>query len=143
MNIDKALCDLGASVSLMSLSICQMLNVGELKPTTISLQLADWFVKYPIGVLENISIKLTLKVGEEKVEFNLFRAMKHKLDPDECLRVDIIDKLIEEQFHKKYPEDPFEACIVHSNIVDDDNKEITAYAQSIEASPPLPLAQVL
>ncbi|XP_058000723.1 uncharacterized protein LOC131178800 [Hevea brasiliensis] len=40
-NIDKALCDLGASVSLMPLSIFEKLKVGELKPTTISLQLID------------------------------------------------------------------------------------------------------
>ena len=35
--ISRALCDLGASVSLMPYSICQKLQVGELKPTTISL----------------------------------------------------------------------------------------------------------
>ncbi|XP_057989076.1 uncharacterized protein LOC131172137 [Hevea brasiliensis] len=58
MSIDKALCDLGVSVSLMPLSICQKLNVGELKPTTISLQLADRIVKYLIGILENIPIKV-------------------------------------------------------------------------------------
>ncbi|XP_057994331.1 uncharacterized protein LOC131174592 [Hevea brasiliensis] len=56
MNIDKALYDLGASVSLMPLSICQKLNVGELKSTTISLQLVDRSVKYPNGILQNISI---------------------------------------------------------------------------------------
>ncbi|XP_056686820.1 uncharacterized protein [Spinacia oleracea] len=39
--IDKALCDLGASVSVMPFSIFQRLNVGELKPTQVSLQLAD------------------------------------------------------------------------------------------------------
>ncbi len=39
--IDKALCNLGANVSLMPLSICKKLDIGELKPTTISLQLAD------------------------------------------------------------------------------------------------------
>ncbi|KAJ9190657.1 hypothetical protein P3X46_001837 [Hevea brasiliensis] len=53
-SIDKALCDLGASVSLMPLSICEKLKVGELKPTTISLQLADRSIKYPVGILENI-----------------------------------------------------------------------------------------
>ncbi|XP_057994983.1 uncharacterized protein LOC110660141 [Hevea brasiliensis] len=58
MNIDKALCDLGASVSLMLLSICKKLDVGELKPTTISLQLADQSMKYPVGILENIPIKV-------------------------------------------------------------------------------------
>ncbi|XP_058002297.1 uncharacterized protein LOC131179463 [Hevea brasiliensis] len=36
MNIDKVLSDLGASVSIMPLSICQKRNVGELKPTIIS-----------------------------------------------------------------------------------------------------------
>ncbi|XP_058003683.1 uncharacterized protein LOC131180089 [Hevea brasiliensis] len=58
MNIDKALCDLGVSVSVMPLSICNKLDVGELKPTTISLQLVDRFVKYPVGILENIPIKV-------------------------------------------------------------------------------------
>ncbi|KAJ9141117.1 hypothetical protein P3X46_031692 [Hevea brasiliensis] len=43
--IDKALCDLGASVSLMPLSICKKLEIGELKPIIISLQLADRSVK--------------------------------------------------------------------------------------------------
>ncbi|KAJ9180990.1 hypothetical protein P3X46_009167 [Hevea brasiliensis] len=35
--IDKAFCDLGASVSLMPISICKKLEIGELRPTTISL----------------------------------------------------------------------------------------------------------
>lgn len=35
--IYKALCDLGASVSLMLLSICKRLDYGKLKPTKISL----------------------------------------------------------------------------------------------------------
>ena len=33
--IDKALCDFGASVSLIPMSICKRLNLGELKPTRI------------------------------------------------------------------------------------------------------------
>ncbi len=35
--IEKALCDLRASVSLMPLLICKKLEIRELKPTTISL----------------------------------------------------------------------------------------------------------
>ncbi|XP_058002296.1 uncharacterized protein LOC131179462 [Hevea brasiliensis] len=100
MNIDKAFYDLGANVSLMSLSICQKLNVGELRPTTISLELVDRSIKpflATAGVI--IDVKnghLTLKVGDEEVEFNLFQAMKQKSKPDECLRVNIIDMLVEE-----------------------------------------------
>ncbi|XP_058002299.1 uncharacterized protein LOC131179465 [Hevea brasiliensis] len=138
MNINKALCDLGVSVSLVPLSICKKLDVGELKPTIISLQLVDRSVKYTVGILENISIK----VGDEEVEFNLFSAMKHKLEPDECFKVDIIDKQVGEEFSKAHPEDPLGASIVHSHIVEKENMKIAACAQSLTANPSPLLAQV-
>ncbi|XP_057986687.1 uncharacterized protein LOC131171233 [Hevea brasiliensis] len=75
MNINKALCDLGASVNLMPLSIYQKLNVGELKLIAILLQLADRSVKYPIGILENIPIK----VGKFFIPVN-FVVLKMKED---------------------------------------------------------------
>ncbi|XP_058741195.1 uncharacterized protein LOC131613553 [Vicia villosa] len=56
--IDKALCDLGASVSLMPLSICEKLKLGELRPTKMSLQLADRSVKFPVGMLENVPVRI-------------------------------------------------------------------------------------
>ncbi|XP_058759887.1 uncharacterized protein LOC131633190 [Vicia villosa] len=56
--IDKDLCDLGASISLMPLSICEKLNMGDLRPTKMSVQLADRSVKYPVGVLENLPVRI-------------------------------------------------------------------------------------
>lgn len=35
-NFDKFLCDLGASINLMPLSIFRKLGLGEVKPTTVS-----------------------------------------------------------------------------------------------------------
>ncbi|XP_020258775.1 uncharacterized protein LOC109835201 [Asparagus officinalis] len=58
VSINRALCDLGASVSLMPMSICKKLGIGDLKPTTISLQLADRSVKYPVGILEDVPIQV-------------------------------------------------------------------------------------
>ncbi|XP_021727223.1 DNA damage-inducible protein 1-like [Chenopodium quinoa] len=58
IEIKRALCDLGASVSLMPLSICKKLQMGELKPTRISLQLADRSVKFPLGVLEDVPLRV-------------------------------------------------------------------------------------
>ncbi|XP_057246701.1 uncharacterized protein LOC130589454 [Beta vulgaris subsp. vulgaris] len=58
IEIKKALCDLGASVSLMPLSICKKLQLGEPKPTRISLQLADRTVKYPLGILEDVPLRV-------------------------------------------------------------------------------------
>ncbi|XP_050916559.1 uncharacterized protein LOC127131686 [Lathyrus oleraceus] len=56
--IEKAFLDLGASVSLMPLAVFKRLNLGELQPTKMSLQLADRFVKYPIGILEDILVRI-------------------------------------------------------------------------------------
>ena len=58
MTVDYALCDLGSSKSLMPLSIYKKLELGEIRPTTISLQLAGHFVKYPVGILEDVPIKV-------------------------------------------------------------------------------------
>jgi len=58
VSIDHALCDLGSSVSLMPFSMCEKLDLREIRPTSISLQLADRSVKYPLGVLEDVPIKL-------------------------------------------------------------------------------------
>lgn len=43
----KSLCDLGPSINLMPYSVFRKLELGELKPTRMSLQLADRSVKYP------------------------------------------------------------------------------------------------
>ncbi|XP_058768318.1 uncharacterized protein LOC131642042 [Vicia villosa] len=56
--IDKAFFDLGASVRMMPLAVCKRLKLGELQPTKMSLQLADRTVKYPMGILEDILVKI-------------------------------------------------------------------------------------
>ena len=49
--VEKALLDLGASVNLLPFSMYQQLGLGELKPTTITLSLADRSIKYQRGQL--------------------------------------------------------------------------------------------
>lgn len=56
--IDKTLCDLGANVSLMPISICEKLKLGEVRPMRMSLQLAGHFVKFPVGMLENVPVRI-------------------------------------------------------------------------------------
>ena len=43
----KALCDFGASINLMPLSIVKRLSLGELSPTTLSLQMVDRSMAQP------------------------------------------------------------------------------------------------
>ena len=54
----KALCDSGASINLMPLSVVQRLSLGELSPTTIILQMADRSMAQPEGVLEDVLVKV-------------------------------------------------------------------------------------
>jgi len=57
-HFNNALCDLGASVSVMPSSIYKKLNHTTLEPTSMCLQLADQTVQYPLGVGENIPVKI-------------------------------------------------------------------------------------
>ena len=54
----KALCDSGASINLMPLSVVQRLNLEELTPTTITLQMADRSMAQPEGILEDVLVKV-------------------------------------------------------------------------------------
>ncbi|XP_050233798.1 uncharacterized protein LOC126682206 [Mercurialis annua] len=136
----KVLCDLGAGINLMPLSICRKLGmVKEMRNTTVSLQLADKSITYPSGVLEDILIKvdkfifpidfiildmeedkevplllgrpflatskaiidveggkLTLRVGQEEVIFEMYSSLKYPMEYEDCLRVDIIDHCVDE-----------------------------------------------
>ena len=52
--IEKALLDLGASVNLLPSSVYEQLGLGELKPTSIILQLANGSMIVPRGVVEDV-----------------------------------------------------------------------------------------
>ena len=55
--VEKALLDLGASVNLLPYSMYKQLGLGELKPTSITLSLADRSIK-PKGTIEDVLIQV-------------------------------------------------------------------------------------
>ena len=57
-DMGKALCNSRASINLMPLSVVKRLNLGELTPTTITLQMADRTLAQPKGILEDVLIKV-------------------------------------------------------------------------------------
>ena len=54
----KALCDFSASINPIPLSIVKRLSLGELTPTTFSLQMADSSVTQLEGILEDVLVKV-------------------------------------------------------------------------------------
>ena len=60
LHFAKALCDLGASINLMPLSIYKKLGLGDPNPTAMRLLMADRTVKRPIGVLHDMLVRMDL-----------------------------------------------------------------------------------
>ncbi|XP_048227298.1 uncharacterized protein LOC125369329 [Ricinus communis] len=56
--VNDALADLGASINVMPYNLFVKLGLGETKPTRMSIQLTDRYVKYPRGIIENVLIKV-------------------------------------------------------------------------------------
>ena len=54
--VKTALCDLGASVSVMSFSLYKRLDLNKLTPTEIFLQMADKSTAIPIGIYEDVPV---------------------------------------------------------------------------------------
>nr|XP_025692640.1 uncharacterized protein LOC112794882 [Arachis hypogaea] len=140
MAIDKALCDLGASINLMPLFMMKKLMIEEVKPIRMSLQLADISLKIPNEVVENLLVKvgkfifpsdfvilnmdeegnnsiilgrpflatarviidvekgkMVLRVHEEQMVINVFKAMQYPIEKENCMRIDMVDTLVEEE----------------------------------------------
>ncbi|XP_074298404.1 uncharacterized protein LOC141629277 [Silene latifolia] len=158
VKITRALCDLGASVSLMPLSLFKKLQLEDLKPSRISLQLADRSVKYPLGVIEDVPLKvgklvipcdffvmdmpedrhvpiilgrpclatggamidhksgkLSLQVGNEKIEFELNNSMKSPPMGNSCCRVDMVEDNLDKPILEPSFLDLLEACSTNEN----------------------------
>ena len=58
ISVEKALLDLRASVNLLPYSMYMQLGLGELKPTSITLSLADRSIKIPKGTIEDVLIQV-------------------------------------------------------------------------------------
>ncbi|XP_061351437.1 uncharacterized protein LOC133296459 [Gastrolobium bilobum] len=124
VEVGKTLCDLGESINLMPLSVCRALRIDKLKDTNVILHLADRSIKRPEGLVEDVLVKeedtegplllgrpflatarslidveqgkLMLRVDEETVTIDVFEAIKHPVDVEDCFSIDVIHEMVEE-----------------------------------------------
>ncbi|XP_070005310.1 uncharacterized protein [Nicotiana sylvestris] len=54
----KALCDLGASINLMPYSVFKTLGIGQPRPTSMRLQMADRSMKQPLGIIDDVLVRV-------------------------------------------------------------------------------------
>ncbi|KAG9442621.1 hypothetical protein H6P81_018475 [Aristolochia fimbriata] len=150
---NKVLCDLGASINLMPLSICRKLNLGELKETNIMLQFADRLTKKPNGLIEDVLVrirkfiypcdfvvldmegKLTLRLNDEEIVFDIKQAIKSPLNScdDTCYFIDVIDECAEHVQQEVMIKDSLERCLAHSYTKEDDDPLMQQEVVPLEA----------
>ena len=58
ITVERALLDLGASVNILPGFFYDKFGLKEMKPTPMTLQLADRSIKVPRGILENVLVKV-------------------------------------------------------------------------------------
>ncbi|XP_070026665.1 uncharacterized protein [Nicotiana sylvestris] len=58
IDVGRALCDLGASINLMPLSLFKQMVLGAPRPTTVILQLTDRSIAHPEGVIEDVLLQI-------------------------------------------------------------------------------------
>nr|GEU46675.1 reverse transcriptase domain-containing protein [Tanacetum cinerariifolium] len=112
----NALADLGASIILMPYSLYAKLSLETLKPTKMSVRLADRSFQYLVGIAKNMLVevgKFTFPADfvilemekDSKVPLILGRPFLHTADAkhsysndDTCFSIDVIDEILEEDF---------------------------------------------
>ncbi|RVW23782.1 hypothetical protein CK203_097596 [Vitis vinifera] len=112
----KSFTRLGASVNLLPYSVYKQLGLGGLKPTTMTLSLADRSVKIPRGVIEDVLVQVdkfyypvdfVLTFGNMTLELNIFHLCKRHLHLEEeegLEEVCLINTLVEEHCDKNLQE---------------------------------------
>ncbi|XP_014522210.1 uncharacterized protein LOC106778737 [Vigna radiata var. radiata] len=183
LEVGRALIDLGANINLMSLSMFKRIEGLELKPTRITLQLADMSLKYPYGVFEDVLVKvdkflfpvdffimemeengdvplilgrpfikttrvlidvendkLKVRVQDEEVNFDVFKAMSHPKDDKACFQVDIIDEVCMMQGKKVCDASPLERTLINEceDLNEEEEKLIDECLTDLEALKEIP-----
>lgn len=176
MSFNKCLCDFGASVNFMPLSVYTQLGLPAPKQINISLQLEDRSVTYSRGIVEDILVKvdkfifpadfiildyeeeknitiilerpflatgrtfiyvqkgeLAMRVQDQEVTFNVFKAMKFPTDEEECFRMDVIEKMVSEDLIRVMDRDPLKNILLGD--VDLDDPEFINYLHMLDALP--------
>ncbi|PON54503.1 LOW QUALITY PROTEIN: hypothetical protein PanWU01x14_194620 [Parasponia andersonii] len=70
-----------------------------------------------IGALIDVQRgELCLRVQDKEVTFNIFKAIKHPCESDDCFRVDAMNNIVAESFKAEHSKEPLKACIIHSKF---------------------------
>ncbi|XP_026419888.1 uncharacterized protein LOC113315855 [Papaver somniferum] len=126
--------------------LAEQLGLGELKLTTITLQLADRSVKVPRGrpflATSNANINcrnrvLKLSFGNMTVELNVFNVSKQHVDLDDndVHEINMIESVTQDSLTSILSIDPLQACLENFNLEFYDDEYISEVQSLLESVP--------
>ncbi|XP_050888882.1 uncharacterized protein LOC127094054 [Lathyrus oleraceus] len=131
----KALINLGASVSLMPLSIYKKLGIGTIQDTRMTLQFVNRSVRRPYGIVEDVLVKIDKFVfpvdfvilempGDEEIPLILGRPFLEtgRYDIGISHTVEIIDQVIAQEIEKQMPQSSLEHVLSLSIFESDEDE---------------------
>ena len=115
----------------------------------IDIQLSQNWVSTPIilgrpflaivGAIIDVKMgKIKLEIGDETIEFDVFKMTKDPSFTKTCFRVDAIQSCVEKIFRKQYTEEPLEASLTRDADSDDGDPEVIAFTKTLNSTLTLP-----
>ncbi|XP_074377771.1 uncharacterized protein LOC141719295 [Apium graveolens] len=143
LSFDKGLCDLGASINMMPLSVFMQLGLPDPKPTNMSLQLADRSITYPRGIVEDVLVKVDKIIfpvdfvildfeEDKKVPIILGRPFL-ATDEEECFKVEVLEAAVNFEIDQLLRSDVLERVLIGESDFEDE--EEAEQLQLLNASP--------
>ncbi|XP_062089713.1 uncharacterized protein LOC133796257 [Humulus lupulus] len=74
--------------------------------------------------------ELTMRVQDEKVTFNVFKAMRFHVEVEECSVVIMVDSLASREFETSNVDDPLERLLLFDSHNDEDEEEFLAWLEA-------------
>ncbi|XP_042065422.1 uncharacterized protein LOC121808932 [Salvia splendens] len=149
IKVEHAMCDLGASINVLPLSLYKKLEGVRMVDTKVVIQLADRSCISPEGVLENVKVKrsafrktilrtaktiidvfdgtICLDYHGEKFTFTIDEAMKKPLDIENMHAIDVINPLVQEFLETKLMQEQVE----NSELSHYTDKEVANWCEAV------------
>ncbi|XP_042012271.1 uncharacterized protein LOC121760704 [Salvia splendens] len=107
IQVEHAMCDLGASINVLPYLIYKKLGEAKLVDTDIMIQLADRSCIHPEGILEDVIVKSRQQESRvdfngEQFTFNVDEAMKRPADSENLYSVDVTEPLVKEFLEEEF-----------------------------------------
>ncbi|XP_074266013.1 uncharacterized protein LOC141588469 [Silene latifolia] len=142
----RALCDLGASVSVIPLKVAKKIGIHSLASTTMTLQLADRSIKRPFGgrpflatggvLIDVRNGRLTFRIEGNKVEFNISNLINGPKLERAC-NIEVIDEVVKSVAREEPEMEEAFRISLHDEEMKDDHEVDDELLKKVEGLLPL------